>query len=127
MKLKKCLTGLLLFVCFGTASAQIIRAGIKAGPQLSWVTIDDPAFKSVADVGAIPGFHVGGVLQFKVMDRYFLNTEYIYSQKGKTVTGKIDPHLKDKVIYHHIDVPILFAVHFKGKVSDSRQFKWYIN
>lgn len=127
MILKKCLTGLLLFACVGSASAQIIRAGIKAGPQLSWVAMDDPAFKSVAEVHPIVGFNVGGVVQFKVMDRYFLNTELIYSQKGKTVTGKIDPNLKDKVVYHHIDVPILFAMHFKGKVSDSRQFKWYIN
>jgi len=127
MILKKYLTGLLLFACVGTGSAQIIRAGIKAGPQLSWVDMDDPAFNSVADVRPIPGFHVGGVIQFKVKDRYFLNTEYIYSQKGKSVIGKIDPHLNDKVIYRHIDIPVLFAMHFKGKLSESRQFKWYIN
>jgi hypothetical protein len=81
--LKNCLTGVLLVLCLGTSSAQIIRAGIKAGPNLSWVTVDDPTFKSVADVHPIPGFHVGGVIQFKVKDRYFLNTEYIYSQKGR--------------------------------------------
>src|SRR5262245_23241446 len=127
MMLKKCLTGMLLFVCLGTASAQIIRAGIKAGPQLSWVTMDDQAFKSEFNVEPVVGFHAGGVVQFKVMDRYFLNTEYIYSQKGKTVTSKIDPNLNDKVVYHHIDVPILFAMHFKAKLSDTRQFKWYIN
>ena len=127
MMLKNCLTGLLLLVCFATASAQIIRAGITAGPQLSWVTVDDPAFNSVAEVHPIPGFHAGGVFQFKVMDRYFLNTELIYSQKGKNVTGKIDPHLNDKVIYRHIDLPILFAMHFKGKLSETRKFKWYLN
>ena len=127
MMLKNCLTGLLLLVCFITASAQIIRTGIKAGPQLSWVTVDDPAFKSVAEVHPIAGFHVGGVVQFKVMDRYFLNTELIYSQKGKNVTGKIDPHLNDKVIYRHVDLPILFAMHFKGKLSEARKFKWYLN
>jgi opacity protein-like surface antigen len=89
--------------------------------------MDDRAFKSIAEVHPITGFHVGGVVQFKVMDRYFLNTEYIYSQKGKTVTSKIDPNLNDKAVYHHIDIPILFAMHFKGRLSESRQFKWYIN
>ncbi|MDH4092015.1 MAG: PorT family protein [Cyclobacteriaceae bacterium] len=122
-----CSTGLLLVVSLSTTSAQIIRAGIKAGPQLSWVTVDDPKYNAVGKVHPIPGFHAGAVLAFKVKDRYFLNTEYIYSQKGKNVTGKIDPNLNDKVIYRHIDVPILFSMYFKGKFLKTREFKWYIN
>ncbi len=118
---------LLLILSSKVSPAQIIRAGVTAGPQLSWVTIDDPKFKSVAKVNPIPGFRAGAVLAFKVKDRYFLNTEYIYSQKGKNVIGKIDPDLNDKVIYRHIDIPILFSMHFKGKVTNARQFKWYIN
>lgn len=107
--------------------AQIIRAGIKAGPQLSWVGVDDPKYKTVATVRPTAGFHAGLVLAFKVKDRYFLNTEYIYSQKGKSVKGKVDPNLDDRVVYHHIDVPVLFSMHFKGKLTETRQFKWYVN
>ena len=108
-------------------SAQIIRVGVKAGPQLSWVTVDDPKYKTVATVRPTAGFHAGLVLAFKVKDRYFLNTEFIYSQKGKNVMGKVDPNLNDKVVYHHIDIPVLFSMHFKGKLAKTRQFKWYIN
>jgi len=118
---------LLFIVSTGVTSAQIIRAGIKAGPQLSWVTVDDPKYKSVANVHPVAGFHAGFVLAFKVKDRYFLNTEYIYSQKGKSVTGKIDPVLNDKVVYRHIDIPILFSMHFKGHLGKTREFKWYLN
>ena len=107
--------------------AQVIRAGLKAGSQLSWFAVDDPKYKSVATVHPTPGFHAGLVLAFKVKDRYFLNTEYIYSQKGKSVKGKADPHLNDKVVYHHIDIPILFSMHFKGNLTKSREFKWFIN
>lgn len=109
------------------ATGQIIRAGFKAGPQLSWVTVDDPAFKEIATIRPVAGFHAGAVLAFKVKDRYFLNTEYIYSQKGKSVAGKIDPDLNDKVIYRHIDIPILFSMHFKGHLAKDKQFNWYIN
>lgn len=127
MVLKNCLAGLLFIVSIQVTSAQIIRAGIKAGPQLSWVTVDDPKYKAVANVHPMAGFHAGVVLAFKVKDRYFLNSEYIYSQKGKNVTGKIDPILNDKVVYRHIDIPILFSMYFKGHLAKARQFKWYIN
>lgn len=124
---KNLLVTLFIIATTEVATGQIIRAGFKAGPQLSWVTVDDPKFKEVGNVHPIPGFHAGAVIAFKVKDRYFLNTEYIYSQKGKNVTGKIDPNLNDKVIYRHIDIPILFSMHFKGQLAKSRQFKWYLN
>jgi hypothetical protein len=124
---RSCIAGLILITSIETTSAQIIRAGVKAGPQLSWVDVDDPKYKTVASVRPIAGFHAGLVLGFKVKDRYFLNTELMYSQKGKIAVGKIDPNLHDKVVYHHIDIPVLFSMHFKGKLQKTKQFKWYIN
>ena len=85
---RKCIAGLLFIASIELTSAQIIRVGVKAGSQLSWVTIDDPEYKAVATVHPVVGFHAGLVFAFKVKDRYFLNTEYIYSQKGKRVKGK---------------------------------------
>ncbi len=127
LALKNCIGAILLLLSAEVASSQIIRAGFKAGPQFSWVTVDDPKFNTIADVHPMAGFHAGLVLAFKVKDRYFLTTEYIYSQKGKNVTGKIDPNLNDKVVYQHVEIPVLFSMHFKGRVSNSREFKWYIN
>jgi hypothetical protein len=123
---RKFVAGLILLGSSEMTYAQIMRAGVKVGPQLSWVSVDDPKYKAVADVRPTAGFHAGVVLAFKVKDRYFLNTEYIYSQKGKSVRGKVDPDLNDRVLYHHIDIPVLFSMHFKGKLK-TRQFKWYIN
>lgn len=119
--------GFFFILSVGSTSAQIIRMGIKAGPQLSWVTMDDPKYKAVANVHPVAGFHAGAVFAFKVKDRYFLNMEFIYSKKGKNVTSSVDPDLNDKVIYQHIDVPILFSMHFKGHLKKTRQFNWYIN
>src|SRR5688572_9491808 len=125
--LRKCFAGLLFFASIQMTSAQIIRVGVKAGPQLSWVALDDPKYKAVATVRPTAGFHAGLVLAFKVKDRYFLNTEFIYSQKGKTAVGKVDPYLNDKVVYHHLDIPVLFSMYFKGNLTKTRQFKWYLN
>jgi hypothetical protein len=108
-------------------NGQIIRVGVKAGPNLSWFKSDDPKYGAVADIRPVVGFHGGGVISFKVKDRYFLTTELIYSQKGKVATGKVDPDLNDKVTYHHIDLPVLFAYHFKGHIAKTREFKWYVN
>lgn len=124
---KRCVAALLLLAVAQVCYAQIIRVGAKAGPQLSWVSVDDPKYKAVADVRPTAGFHAGLILAFKVKDRYFLNTEYVYSQKGKIAKGRLDPNLHDRVIYHHIDIPVLFSMHFKGKLGKSRQFKWYVN
>ena len=104
-----------------------MRLGVKAGPQLSWVANDDPKYESIASVGPATGFHAGLVMGFKVKDRYFLNLETMYSQKGKIVRGKEDPQLHDKVVYNHLDIPVLFSMHFKGKLSDNKEFKWYLN
>ncbi|HZB12922.1 MAG TPA: porin family protein [Chryseolinea sp.] len=125
--LRKWIAGLLFFVSIEMTSAQIIRVGAKAGPQLSWFAVDDPKYNTVATVRPTVGFHAGLVLAFKVKDRYFLNTELLYSQKGKNAVGKIDPNLNDKVVYQHIDIPVLFSMHFKGKLAKTRQFKWYVN
>ncbi|MEJ7642950.1 MAG: porin family protein [Chryseolinea sp.] len=106
---------------------QIIRAGFKAGPQLSWFKSDDQKYSPIADIHPVVGFHAGAVVAFKVKDRYFLTTELIYSQKGKIATGKVDPNLKDKVTYHHADLPILFSYHLKGRILKTRDFKWYVS
>jgi hypothetical protein len=99
--------------------------GIKAGASVNWVKPEDESFLDTVNVNPVPGFDVGGAISFKVKDRYFLHTEYVYSQKGKILKGEIDPDLHDEVKYHHIEVPILFTMHFKGHLSKTREFKWY--
>ncbi|MEP6738712.1 MAG: hypothetical protein ABJA70_24530 [Chryseolinea sp.] len=106
---KHCVAGVLTLCTLNICNGQIIRFGIKAGPQLSWFKSDDPKFKAIADTHPVVGFNAGAVVAFKVKDRYFLNTEIIYSQKGKSATGKVDPDLNDKVTYRHIDLPIKTA------------------
>lgn len=107
-------------------AAQIVQAGFKAGVQVNWVALDDASFGDSVRVSPTPGFDLGGAVSFKVRDRYFLHTEYVYSQKGKILKGKIDPLLHDKVTYHYFEIPALFTMHFKGRLGENREFKWYM-
>lgn len=127
----KYLIPLVFIFSMSNALAQIVETGIKGGYQFSWTTSDDPDFRSRSKISPVSGYNAGLVLAFKLKERYFLHTEYLFSTKGKIVSdfvtsgGKPDPELVDKITYYYIDVPILYNVQFKGKV-DTRHFKWYV-
>ena len=105
--------------------SQIIQYGIKGGPQLTWMVSDDPGFKEQVRINPHVGYNAGFVLSFKVKERYFLHTEYIFSTKGKVNRGKIDKVLEDRVTYNYVEIPMLYNVHFRGRLGGARQFKWY--
>lgn len=125
--MKKTATLFFVFICLGwhAASAQILQYGIKAGPQLTWVAVDDKSFKDQVSIHPRMGYNAGFVLSFKVKDRYFFHTEYIYSTKGKVNRGRIDKQLEDRITYNYLELPMLYNIQFKGKVGSTRQFKWY--
>jgi opacity protein-like surface antigen len=120
-----------LLVCLLISSksmqAQVIEAGFKGGGVVSWVRYDDTDFRKTVKVRPKPGYSFGPVLSFKVKDRYFLHTEYLFTTKGRTNIGKIDKVLKDKVTYYFLEVPVLYNVFFKGRLQfrGNKQFKYY--
>jgi hypothetical protein len=107
--------------------SQIVEVGFKAGASAAWVRYDDPSFRKTVKVSPVPGYSLGPVVSFKVRDRYFLHTEYLFSTKGRKNTGKIVPLLEDKVTYYYLEVPVLYNVFFKGhlKLRKDKQFKYY--
>lgn len=117
--------GLIVFLCFWTPAFSQILVGPKVGAQLSWTNFDNKDNREFFDVKPLPGFNAGLVVAFKVKERFYLHTEYLYSRKGKIIGGKADPALENKAIYHHFDVPILFRLDFKGSIGESKVFKWF--
>ncbi|HEU5147405.1 MAG TPA: outer membrane beta-barrel protein [Chryseosolibacter sp.] len=113
------------FIAGRPAYGQILHYGVKAGPQLTSMKSDDKAFREQVAINPRIGYNAGFVLSFKVKDRYFFHTEYIYSTKGKVNRGKIDRLLEDRITYDYIEVPMLYNIHFRGKLGGARQFKWY--
>lgn len=105
--------------------SQVMYVGVKAGPQLSWVKSDDRDFRNSVRTLPKPGYCAGAVFSFKVKDRYFLHSEYLFSNKGKINKGKIDKVLEDRITYSYIEVPLLYNVLFREHLAGGRQFKLY--
>lgn len=104
--------------------SQIVHAGLRAGLNYSWTRPYDKDFRQHYNVVPILGFNAGFAFSFRVKERYFLHTDLIYSSKGRVMTGDLELH--DKVVYHHIDLPITYNIYFKGRLKGTKQFKWYL-
>ena len=117
--------GLIVLLLLGVPASSQILVGPKVAGQFSWTNFDDKDNREFFDVKPLPGFSAGLVIAFKVKNRFYLHTEYLYSRKGKIIEGKVDTDLENKVIYNHFDVPILFRLDFKGSIGESKVFKWF--
>ncbi len=118
---------LLLTILLSTATlkAQIL-IGPVVGPQVSWVSYDrNSDSKGLYKQKPIYGFHAGVGVSFRVHKRFFLNTAFLYSTKGKYLEGKDDPLLKFKTNYNYIDVPMIYTVEFLHKVGKVKQYKFF--
>lgn len=112
------------------AHSQVMYAGLKSGFQASWTKHDDThtTYDDLYKIYPVPGFNFGGVFSFKVRDRYFLHTECLFSTKGRTIRGRADKELKDRLIYYYVEVPLMYNVFFDAKLraKQIKQFKWYV-
>ena len=104
---------------------QVVNVGLKAGFNMSWTGSDNEEFRDDYNVSPVPGFNAGAIFSFQLKDRYFLHTEILYATKGRIVRG--DLALRDEVIYRYIEIPLIYQIHFKGRLGaqSMRQFKWY--
>ncbi len=88
---EKCVGILILssIVSLSNSHAQVIWAGLKAGAQLGNIKHDDRHFPDTVKFGgASVGYSAGAVISFKVKNRYFLQTEYLYTVKSKSAQRK---------------------------------------
>lgn len=114
-----------LLLLTNTLKAQIL-IGPVAGPQVSWVSFDKyGSSKGAYKQQPIYGFHAGVGVSFRVHKRFFLNTAFLYSTKGKYLEGKEDPLLRFKAKYNYIDVPMIYTVEFLHKVGKVKQYKFF--
>ncbi|MDD2985767.1 porin family protein [Flavobacterium sp.] len=73
--MKKIILTIMAFAAFGTANAQDIKFGVKAGANFSNFTGD-------ADVDGRTGFYIGGLADFTVSEKFHVQPEVLYSMEG---------------------------------------------
>lgn len=74
--MKKVILTVAAIFAFGFANAQEVKYGVKAGLNLSTLTGD------VEDVKSLAGFHAGGFVEIKLMDKFAIQPELLYSTQG---------------------------------------------
>ena len=117
----------LFFACLCTIhiSQAQVYIGPVAGGQVSWTKFDNEDLYDAYAVKPVIGWHAGATVSMKVRNRFFLHSSILYSTKGRTIEGKDDPLLKNKVRYNFIEAPIIYAVDFKGRMGKGKEFKYY--
>jgi hypothetical protein len=115
----------LLCILVSAAHAQLF-VGPVAGGQLSWTRFDNHDLYDTYSVKPVWGFHAGATVSLKVRNRFFLHGSLLYSTKGRNIEGKDDPLLHNKATYNFIEIPLVYAVDFRGKFGKSKEFKYYL-
>ena len=118
----QCTVVVALFILLGISVSDVqaqLLIGPRIGGQMSWVSYEDDEVSGLYDVDPLYGWFGGMTVAFRVRDRFFLQTDFIYSRKGKEIkgigdAGLSDPDLKYVSINHHFDIPIIYRMDFKG-------------
>ncbi len=109
---------------FFHSNAQIL-VGPVVGGQINWMAFDQKEHRDLYKLKSLLNFHAGASISFRAQKRFFLQTSFLYSRKGKVLEGKDFANTRNEVTYRYIDVPILYTAEFKSKFGREKAFKWY--
>jgi len=115
-----------LFFAFAIRSESQVLVGPTGGIQYSWVSYENKDYKSGYKTKPVLGFNAGAAVSFRVRKRFFLTSSILYSTKGKLVEGRSDALLRHQVTYKYIEIPILYSVDFKARLSSNAHFKYFL-
>ena len=107
-KMKKAhFIAMLLISTVCTVNAQKISIGAKAGLNLATVTGDDVEAKMRT------AFHVGGMAELPVTDKFYVQPELLFSSQGYTLDNGND----GKGILNYISLPVIGKYYVTDKLS----------
>jgi hypothetical protein len=126
-QVKQLKTHLIFAVLIGvqTCYSQIL-VGPTVGGQINWISFNDKGYHDTYADRSSFGYQAGASVSFKMMKNVFIQSSFLYSQKGKTIIGKKDTDLKNTAKYNFIDVPITFTKEFKLKFGKGKFYKVYL-
>lgn len=110
IKMKKIILSAIAIMAFAFTNAQSTRFGIKGGLNLSTVVGGD-----VEDTKSLVGFHVGGFAEIKVVDKFYIQPELLYSAQGTKVEGPFGEDYDIKLDY--LNIPVLAKYYIADKFS----------
>ncbi len=93
--------------CFilGNLMAQSIKFGVKAGLNLANLT-------NIENSGIKKGFHLGGVSEFEVNDRFYVQPELLFSVHGTKIIDNDNKDNSIRLVY--VTIPFMMKYYIKG-------------
>ena len=90
-------------LCFVNLNAQEVKFGVKAGLNLASISRDD-----TEDLDGRTSFHIGGVVEIKITDKFSFQPELLYSAQGAKSTYE-DQFEKDEITIKldYINLPLM--------------------
>lgn len=108
--MKKIILSAIAVMAFGFTNAQSTRFGVKGGLNLSTVVGGD-----VENTKSLVGFHVGGFAEIKVVEKFFIQPELLYSAQGTKFDGPFGEDFDTKLNY--LNIPVLAKYYIVEKFS----------
>ncbi|MDD5149546.1 MAG: porin family protein [Flavobacterium sp.] len=105
----------LLFAMSSNTEAQIVKFGIKAGLNYAnqtgtQITINSSNYKT----DAITSYHAGLVAEIKLIEKFAIQPELLYSTQGATYKNALT-EIKNEVGY--ISIPVLAKIYLNKSIS----------
>ena len=113
--MKKILLAAVLFVATAaTTQAQLLKIGVKAGVNFANQT-GDASFEGVEfDKEGITSYHAGLVAELKLLDRFSIQPELLYSTQGATYKNAGE-EFKNELGY--ISIPVMAKIYLSDSFS----------
>lgn len=102
--MKKIILSAIALMAFAFSNAQETRFGIKGGLNISSIVGGD-----VRDANALVGFHVGGLAEIHVVEKFYIQPELLFSTQGAKFGNDLDIKL------NYLNIPVLAKYYIVDK------------
>ena len=113
--MKRIILAAILFVAASTTSqAQLVKFGVKAGVNFANQT-GDASFEGIElDKEGITSYHAGLVAEIKLLDRFAIQPELLYSTQGATYKNAVE-EFKNELGY--LSIPVMAKFYLTDSFS----------
>ncbi|MET0945252.1 MAG: porin family protein [Flavobacterium sp.] len=105
--MKKIIMAAVAVMAFAFSNAQEVKFGVKAGVNFANLGGD-------ADGSSLTGFHVGGLAEIKLSDKFAIQPEILYSAQGSDFS---EDGFDDELKISYLNVPVMAKYYVIDKLS----------
>ncbi|MET3027602.1 porin family protein [Flavobacterium sp. UW10123] len=106
--MKKIILSAIAIMAFAFSNAQETRFGIKGGLNISSIVGGD-----VRDANALVGFHIGGLAEIHLVEKFYIQPELLFSTQGAKFDNGFGDDLDIKLNY--LNIPVLAKYYIVDK------------